>query len=199
MQVRLTMRESTPEIHMGDVDGLVIQLQHPNYCGGGGLLGDACLNPEPRPAEGRLSLRGLNHFTINVPDPERTKAFYQRVFGFGVQVMQAATAGLGVGTGDQFLMFTNGDRARINHVCFSTEDFAVDRIQQSLEAHGIRARDAVSASPAPLEHWVSMRMPNRGGAPEGTPELYFSDPDGLAIQLQDVTYCGGGGYLGGDC
>ena len=44
-----------------------------------------------------------------------------------------------------------------------------------------------------------MRMPNRGGAPEGTPELYFSDPDGLSIQLQDVAYCGGGGYLGGVC
>jgi hypothetical protein len=44
-----------------------------------------------------------------------------------------------------------------------------------------------------------MRMPNRGGAPEGTPELYFSDPDGLSIQLQDVSYCGGGGYLGEVC
>ena len=44
-----------------------------------------------------------------------------------------------------------------------------------------------------------MRMPNRGGAPEGPPELNFSDPDGLSIQLQDVRYCGGGGYLGETC
>ena len=29
--------------------------------------------------------------------------------------------------------------------------------------------------------------------------LYFTDPDGLRIQLQDVAYCGGGGYLGGVC
>ena len=29
---------------------------------------------------------------------------------------------------------------------------------------------------------------DRGGAPEGTPELYFTDPDGLRIQLQDVAY-----------
>jgi hypothetical protein len=28
---------------------------------------------------------------------------------------------------------------------------------------------------------------------------YFTDPDGLAIQLQDVSYCGGGGYLGNTC
>jgi hypothetical protein len=42
-------------------------------------------------------------------------------------------------------------------------------------------------------------MPNRGGAEGGTPELYFTDPDGLAIQIQDVTYCGGGGFLGELC
>ena len=41
--------------------------------------------------------------------------------------------------------------------------------------------------------------PNRGGAPEGTPELYFTDPDGILLQLQDPTYCGGNGYLGDEC
>jgi hypothetical protein len=42
-------------------------------------------------------------------------------------------------------------------------------------------------------------MSDRGGAPEGTPELYFTDPDGIFIQLQDATYCGGSGYLGNVC
>jgi hypothetical protein len=42
-------------------------------------------------------------------------------------------------------------------------------------------------------------MPNRGGAEGGTPELYFTDPDGLAIQIQDVKYCGGAGVLGEVC
>ncbi len=199
MQFRLSGRAPTPEVHMADVDGLVIQLLDPSYCGGDGFLGSACLNPEPAPEGGALPLRDLNHFTINVPDPERTNAFYQRAFGLQVQVMQAATAGLGVGTSGQFLMFTNGDRARINHVCLTMEDFDVAEVQDALEAHGIRAQGSGPDEPGPLEHWVSLRMPNRGGAPEGTPELYFSDPDGLRIQLQDVTYCGGGGYLGGVC
>jgi hypothetical protein len=44
-----------------------------------------------------------------------------------------------------------------------------------------------------------MRMPARGGAQEGTPELYFTDPDGLLLQLQDVKYCGGAGLLGEVC
>jgi hypothetical protein len=51
-----------------------------------------------------------------------------------------------------------------------------------------------------MTHYVTMRLENRGGAPgAGTPELYFTDPDGLLIQLQDVRYCGGGGYLGDAC
>jgi hypothetical protein len=46
---------------------------------------------------------------------------------------------------------------------------------------------------------VRMRGPDAGGAKEGTPELYFTDPDGLQIQLQDVSYCGGSGVLGNIC
>ena len=58
---------------------------------------------------------------------------------------------------------------------------------------------AQGAAPA-LTYYVSMRMPDRGGiAPNGTPELYFTDPDGLVIQLQDHKYCGGGGALGEIC
>jgi hypothetical protein len=44
-----------------------------------------------------------------------------------------------------------------------------------------------------------MRMADRGGAQEKTPELYFTDPDGLVIQLQDVKYFGGAGVLGNIC
>src|SRR4029077_948862 len=44
-----------------------------------------------------------------------------------------------------------------------------------------------------------MRGPEAGGAKEGTPELYFGDPDGIVVQLQDVSYCGGAGVLGNVC
>jgi hypothetical protein len=50
-----------------------------------------------------------------------------------------------------------------------------------------------------MTSYVTLRMENRGGAKEGTPELYFTDPDGLLIQLQDVKYCGGSGVLGDVC
>ena len=151
-----------------------------------------------------MRLTGLSHLTVNVPNPDATNAFYRRVFGLDIQAYQAASPLLGVGPGPDFLMFiAAGGRgagagvARVNHVSFSMPGFDVPRIQGALERNGIRPRP--EGGSGPLLHWVSMRMPNRGGAPEGTPELYFSDPDGLSIQLQDISYCGGGGYLGDVC
>jgi hypothetical protein len=50
-----------------------------------------------------------------------------------------------------------------------------------------------------MRHSVTMRMADRGGAAEGTPELYFTGPDGLLVQLRDVSYCGGAGWPGNLC
>ncbi len=201
MSVRASTRGDTAELHMGDPSGLVIQLQDPSYCGGSGPLGDRCGSPEPAPMRGSIALSGLSHLTINVPDPAGTNAFYQKTFGMDTQTYQAAAPVMGVGPGEHFLMFIGSGRgaARINHACLTLENFDVDRILGALEEHGITPRSGGPGGSGALLHWVTMRMPNRGGAEGGTPELYFTDPDGLSIQLQDVAYCGGGGYLGGIC
>jgi catechol 2,3-dioxygenase-like lactoylglutathione lyase family enzyme len=90
-------------------------------------------------------------------------------------------------------------RASINHGCLSVERFNVEEIQQALESYGIRPRENPTGPVGPMRHYVTLRMEDRGGAKEGTPELYFTDPDGILVQLQDVRYCGGGGYLGDVC
>ena len=204
LRVRVHTRGETAELFMGDPDGLVTQLQDARYCGGGGTLGDVCGAVEPAPSGAPLSLVGISHLTINVPDPDASNAFYRRTFGLDIQAYQAASPLLGVGPDrPDFLMFIPSGAAgaaagaRVNHACFSLPGFDLEGIQSALESQGIRPRP--DGESGPLLHWVSMRMPNRGGAPEGTPELYFSDPDGLSIQLQDVAYCGGGGYLGEVC
>lgn len=203
LRVRVHTRDDTPELYLGDPDGLVMQLQDPSYCGGSGPAGARCGPVTPAPGGAPLGLVGISHLTINVPDPDASNAFYRRTFGMDIQAYQAASPLLGVGPGPDFLMFIGAGAgggagaARVNHACFTLPGFDVERIQDALEAHGIRPRPA--GETGPMLHWISMRMPNRGGAPEGTPELYFSDPDGLSIQLQDVTYCGGGGYLGQLC
>ena len=76
---------------------------------------------------------------------------------------------VGVGDGTQFLMYVGGDETgaptqpgRVDHVCLSVEDFDVDGIIAKLEDYGFTARENADNTP-PLAHWISMRMPNRGG------------------------------------
>jgi len=203
-------REGTPEIYVSDPNGFVFQLQDPRYCGGGGPVGNVCPAPEPPPTRGLLALRGWNHCTNSVPDPALSRRFVQDVFGLGIQAYQGPTAPVfGVGDGAEFLMFTAGGggrggaasapRAGINHLCMTVEPFQPDAIIKALERYGIAPRGSAPGAPGPLVHYVSMRRADRGGAPDGTPELYFTDPDGLPIQLQDVSYCGGAGVLGNVC
>jgi hypothetical protein len=89
--------------------------------------------------------------------------------------------------------------ASIHHGSFNMRDFDVERVLATLTEYGLAARPDGVAQAGPRMHYVSLRMPPRGGAEGGTPELYFTDPDGILLQLQDVTYCGGGGYLGNEC
>jgi hypothetical protein len=79
------------------------------------------------------------------------------------------------------------------------DGFSPEAVIKALESYGIKPRGTAQGPAGPLVHYISMRMENRGGAKEGTPELYFTDPDGLLIQLQDTKYCGGAGVLGDVC
>ena len=201
-------KEGTPELYFTDPDGIVVQLQDVSYCGGAGVLGNVCRSaPEPSPKRGLLAVRDLSHFTIAVANAERSNAFYQDLFGFTIRARQGPAPALAVGPGVQFVMFTGGPpspsasarQARIDHACLNMDGFDPDKILKALESYGIKPRGNASGRAGPLMSYVTMRMENRGGAPGGTPELYFTDPDGLLIQLQDVSYCGGGGYLGNVC
>jgi catechol 2,3-dioxygenase-like lactoylglutathione lyase family enzyme len=199
----------TPEIYIVDADGLVVQFQHPRYCGGAGALGDVCQSIEPPPKKGLIALSGWSHLTMFVPDAKKSNDFYLNLLGTGVRSFQGPTSPTLAADhpGVQFLMYTGGGApgaaprpASINHFCMNLEGFNVEDIQKKLESVGVKPRDTQTpGSAGPMRHYVSVRMPNRGGAPEGTPELYFTDPDGLLVQLQDVKYCGGAGLLGDAC
>ena len=193
--------EGTTELYLGDPHGIIAQLVHPTHCGGGGSLGNVCAAPEASPVSGVLAVRDLNHFTISVPNPPRANQFYQETFGLPIQAYQASTPALDVDGGPQFLMFSGDVAPRpsvINHFCMTVEGFDTDEILGVLDGFGIQPRSG-QGPVDPLRSYISMRMPNRGGADAGTPELYFTDPDGLRVQLQDTTYCGGGGVLGQIC
>lgn len=199
-------RGDTRELFFADVEGLVYHLTSERYCGGSGLLGQNCSGIEEAPGPGMFSLVDYSHFTNFVANRGRANDFYTTCFGKSYQAYQGPGAPvIGVGDGLQFLMYVGGDETgapeapgRIDHVCFSVENFDVDSILAQLTEYGLVAREDPANTQA-LMHWISMRMPNRGGAEGGTPELYFTDPDGIRIQLQDPGYCGGTGYLGDSC
>lgn len=199
-------RDGTRELYFADVEGLVYHLTSENYCGGSGPLGETCASPEPSSLPGMFELVGYSHFTNFMANRGRANEFYTRCFGKTFQAYQGPGAPvIGVGDGLQFLMYVGGEAqgvpqspARIDHVCFSMLDFDVDDVLAQLTRYGLQARQDPEDT-QPMMHWISMRMPNRGGAEGGTPELYFTDPDGIRIQLQDPGYCGGTGYLGDSC
>lgn len=197
----------TPELYFADARGLVIQIQDPSYCGGSGPLGNGC-RPVEDTATPPIALRDLSHFTVFVSDGNGAVEFYEQTMGFAPQAYQATTPALGVGDGIQFLMFAGGGRGRgggagasptpanINHASFNMDGFETDAVLESLTRYGLTGSTGATG---PLVHYISLRMPNRGGAEGGTPELYFTDPDGLLMQIQDSSYCGGGGILGNIC
>ncbi len=216
----------TRDLFVADPSGVVFQMHDPAYCGGSGANGATCRAPEASPKKGVMAVMDMSHFTIGASDP-RTVPFYLELFGFRPRAYQAATPAWGVGDGVHFLMFTGnaggptrgggpgggpgaapraggpgagrggGPRAGIDHACMGMNDFDPAKVTQLLVDFGLKKQEGQGRDP--LVTYISLRMPNRGGAEGGTPELYFTDPDGLAIQLQDVKYCGGGGFLGEVC
>lgn len=207
MKSWIRMRGDTVELYFADARGLIVQLASPEYCGGGGELGDQCVL-EAAP-EGLIRLTDINHFTAFVSDGAAANAYYQEIFGLSVQAYQGPNSPVtGIGDGYQFVMYGGGGGgstpANIHHASFAMEDFDVDRVRAMLTDYGLQARaESEGPGPAPaagpLMHYVSLRMPARGGAEGGTPELYFTDPDGILMQLQHTSYCGGGGKLGEIC
>jgi catechol 2,3-dioxygenase-like lactoylglutathione lyase family enzyme len=194
-------KNGTAELYIGDPDGLAIQLQDSTYCGGGGELGEICYaKPEPAPTRGLLQVEDLSHFTLSCSDAARSLAFYQDLFAMPIQAHQGPTPLLGVGNGQFLTLSGAGTRPpEINHLCMRMKNFDKDKVLKTLADYGIKPRESATGPVPPLRSYVSMRMPNRGGAKDGTAELYFTDPDGILIQLQDTSYCGGGGPMGEVC
>ena len=124
----------------------------------------------------------FNHVTCFVRDVPATVKFYQDLLGLKVLSEQGIGTNLTTGDGHAFFGIYNGPPNAplgLDHVCFGVKDFNVEEIQRKLAERGIESR-------------VRMRD-------DTIPELYFTDPNGISVQLQDEGYCGGSGYLGNVC
>ncbi len=211
VSAQITRRGDTPELFVLDANGIKVQLQDVAYGHGSGVRGDV-LSPAPVAiARPTFQLRTINHVTLTVANGARQKEFYQTVFGLPLHHTQGTTLGFGIGEGVEawhiaFNAAANNPDAvsRIDHACFTIEDFDAERVMAILIDHGLEPIEVgIPGLIKPMTCRVRWRQrANNGGGPTsplGSPELYFNDPDNISIQIQDVSYCGGSGRLGEIC
>ena len=119
----------------------------------------------------------FNHVSVFVPDVQKSVAFYQEVFGLPILTRQEPGINLNCGAGflGIYPLPANATASRIDHLCLGLENFDAEAVLKQLTERGVKG---------------SIRL--RGE----TKELYFTDPDGIRVQLQDVKYKGGTGVLG---
>jgi catechol 2,3-dioxygenase-like lactoylglutathione lyase family enzyme len=136
--------------------------------------GSAAAQSTPKPVG---AVKSMNHVSIFVPDVKKAVQFYQDLFGMPLLTPQ--DPGINLSAGTSFLgIYPNQGGATggsINHLCFGMENFDADAVLKQLTDRGLKG---------------NIRL--RGD----TKELYFTDPDGIRVQLQDVKYIGGTGVLG---
>ena len=197
---RSVLREGTTinGVNFDGPDGAPLQFNPIIACGGLGFLGEVCdtgaeamrRTGDPPP----IPVRTLNHVKYHVSDLSSALAWYQRLTGMPVVTWQEPVGGrrtegyegrpipvLRVGSGPQHLALVEGGgpEAFRLHVGLGVEGFDPDAVMERLAEHGVAAH---------------LRL--REGV---TKEVLVDAPDGVRLQLQDVSYCGGGGVLGNEC
>ena len=206
---QITWRDDTPELFVPDPNGIKVQLAHTTYGYGSGARGDMFPPAPAAVAKPAFQLKSINHVTLTIANGPREKEFYQTVFGLTVRAMQGSGVTLAVGEGTDGIVFNAAANnpnvvSGINHACFTIENFEAERVMAILIDNGLEPIESgIPALIKPLTCRVRWRQrANNGGGPTsplGTPEVYFTDPDNIRIQIQDVSYCGGSGRLGQIC
>jgi catechol 2,3-dioxygenase-like lactoylglutathione lyase family enzyme len=171
-------------VNFDDPDGFPLQFNPVTACGGGSFLGDVCdVSAQAARQAGApppIPVKTLNHVQMIVPNVQRALAWHLKLTDMRLVSDQGATKILRVGSGPQFvaLIEGNGPEAFRPHVGFGVQGFNADQLMVRLGEHGVAARSTLR---------------------DGTPEILLDSPDGIEIQLQDVSYCGGRGPLGNVC
>jgi catechol 2,3-dioxygenase-like lactoylglutathione lyase family enzyme len=206
---QITRRGDTPELFVPDPNGIRIQLAHTTYGHGSGARGDVLPAAPTSVARSAFQVKTINHVTLTIANGARAKEFYQGIFGLPIRAMQGDGITLAIGEGTDGVVFNPTSNnpntvSEINHACFTIENFDAERVMAILIDNGlVPIETGIPALIKPLTCRVRWRQrANNGGGPTsplGTPEVYFTDPDNIRIQIQDVSYCGGSGRLGQIC
>lgn len=142
-----------------------------------GIAGVVAASPIAVAQQAQPSALGIsmNHVSLSVTDVNRSADFYNRVLGMDI-ISRPANGGLNMGLGkESFLgLYQFANPGTMHHLCIGVDNYDADVMAQRLLEQGITAR--VSRDPA-----------NRTS---GGDQLYFSDPDGISVQLAQHGYLG---------
>ena len=150
---------SGKDLAVADPDGTRLQLATDN---GWALLLTGTASPETVSIGSDPVFRptGIEHILLNVTDPEKSAAFYEKILGPVTQRnnnriwFQAGTGRIGL------LKTPDGEKAGVNHYCVSVEKFNYDSAVKKLEQAGVK-----------------MDKPEIAGSPD------LRDPDGYRVQV----------------
>jgi catechol 2,3-dioxygenase-like lactoylglutathione lyase family enzyme len=150
---------SGKDLAVTDPDGIRTQLATSD---GWTQLAKGTASPESTPSatEPVFDATGLDHILLNVADPEKSAAFYEKIFGPVTRRnnnrtwFQAGSSRIGL------LQTPAGQRAGVNHFCVSASSFDYDTVTRKLTQAGAK-----------------LETPEIAGAPE------FRDLDGFLIQV----------------
>jgi catechol 2,3-dioxygenase-like lactoylglutathione lyase family enzyme len=199
----VTKRGESSEVFVNDPSGLTVQIQDVSYCGGTGLLGERCqavpIAIQPSKAPARLST--INHVVLVLPDADRSRKFFQEIFGM--------REGKFVGPGPQWLGFQQSmdGGVGVDHFCFGLENFHPEGAIRRFVEFGLTLQEGDPRKEGARTEW-GLAGPNRTRGfkrPPSAPgrempiEVFVSAPDNFEVQVNDVNFCGGDGWLGDKC
>jgi glyoxylase I family protein len=150
---------SGKDLAVTDPDGTRLQLATDN---GWAQLLTGTASPETISTGGEAIFRptGIDHILLNVTDPEKSAAFYEKILG-PVTQRNNNRIWFQVGTGRIGLLKTPaGERAGVNHYCVAVEKFDYDSAVKKLQQAGVK-----------------LDMPEVAGSPD------LRDPDGYRVQV----------------
>lgn len=136
------------------------------------ISGSSAYSQEPPPV---ASGRSMNHVSLSVNDVNQSADFYEKVLGLKV-ISRPANGGINMGLGDEsFLgLYNLSNPGSMHHLCIGVENYDPDSLAEKLKEHQISAT-------------VNRNAANRTS---GGDQLYFSDPDGIIVQLAEHGYLG---------
>ena len=123
----------------------------------------------------------LNHIALYVLDLEKSTVFYEKVIGLNIipePFHDGRHSWFKIGEHSQFHLISGAEAATVHdknsHVCFSTA--SIEKFIDRLNEHKI-----------PYENWPgeSNKITIRT---DGIKQIYFKDPDGYWIEINNDTY-----------